>query len=123
MTVLTEEKTQTVAFALMALFHRDQNDEFKRQAEQVSAEQIASIANDLGIPAKILAGAHFVEGSAHPGDSADVVDALDKAVLNACGDEYSMEFVSEVAGWIQRVRLGLERVQNRPWHDGDEDAA
>ncbi|MCZ7887149.1 MULTISPECIES: hypothetical protein [Agrobacterium] len=106
---LSPEKKQTVAFALMALFHRDQNDEFKREEEKISTDRIASIAHDLGIPAKILAGAYFVEGCASPSDGSDVVDLFDKAVLDACGDEYAMEFVSEVSGFIQRVRESIGR--------------
>lgn len=109
MTVLSAEKTQTVAFALMSLFYRDRNDEYKKDEEKISAEQIASIANDLGIPAKILAGAYFVEGCASPGDESDEIDLFDKAVLDACGDEYAMEFVSEVSGYIQRVRESVGR--------------
>lgn len=104
MTALSEEKTQTVAFALMSLFHRDQNDDFKQDEEKISADQIASIAFDLTIPAKILAGAYFVEGSASPGDSSNVVNSFDQAVQDAFGDEYAMEFVSEVARLLQRVR-------------------
>lgn len=94
---LTYEKLKTIAFALMASFFRDSNDESMNESDKMSADQIASIAYDLDIPAPCLAGAYFVESGVSLSEDSFVKNSFDEALHDALGDDYALAFLSELS--------------------------
>lgn len=107
MAVLSEEKTQTVAFALMSLFYRDQQEDIKNNDEKIGTDHIASIASDLGIPAKIMAGAYFVENCVALSQGDSITDAFHADLQKEFGDEYATEFITQVSFLLSRTQEGI----------------